>query len=181
MIPGYGHVDNLIIIIMMLAIGERLLPFLTSTVGRMIFDHAADGTPSAFPLSADFGFGFGLKEAITRIYSGGSRSYELQSFLPQCLSIPVALQMSMVGYALWLQLLFRWPLVDRTIYYSKFKCLCSVFGIFMVFCFCVPYPLNMQMENKMTALMSVFIFVAFEVGREIYKIFVLKLLYYTIF
>jgi len=62
--------------------------------------------PFRFPLSADFGFAFGLKEAITRIYSGGSRSYELQSFLPQCLSIPVALQMSMVGYALWLQLLF---------------------------------------------------------------------------
>jgi len=37
----------------------------------------------------------------------------------------------------------------------------------------------MQMENKMPVVLMCY--VAFEVGMEIYKIFVLKFLYYTIF
>jgi len=36
------------------------------------------------------------------------------------------------------------------------------------------------MEYKMTVLMSVFIFVAFEVGMEIYKMYVLKFKIYAV-
>lgn len=129
----------------MLAIGERLLPFSTSTVGRMIFDHVLKivPLPSSCPLLLPVlvGFGLGLKEAITRIYSEGSRPYELQSFLPQCLPFPVALQIAIDGR---LRFVFAVVIFDGRSYIAQFittnlnvSALCSAFlwyffGVFLV-------------------------------------------------